>query len=231
MNYNLIAITDENISSFVKKMKQNLKTASICEPGFFLPDKNLFNTHLFGCNYFFKLSNSSKLNYLVIEVSQKDQIILSSLVNQFKAGSELLHKTENNLKLGQIELGLITWILMLLHLDLVLGLIFYIVNFKKYEAVGRVKLLNITTLIACFVSLLNLNFFGFYLGEFLKTKEIVHIVPNFTAIPLFEQFVYRVIFTIVLTMASALLINKVASEDGSKVFFEKKPQPISALKI
>lgn len=152
---------ENKLNNFFNSVKKNLPSFELVNPALFLPIEDTYNVHRFNTNFIFKVKSHSVLTYFFCRVTNRDQIILNSISKENESSLETikyLSPDESKSKLSQI---IILTIITLLNLDLILMMITYIANYRVMERIGKLRKLNIITVIGSVIGLLNFSVLGF----------------------------------------------------------------------
>jgi hypothetical protein len=220
MNYNILTIKDQFLGDFLTKLKKTLPNLSICDPDYFLPTSSVYNTHYGNSNYIFKVKNNSNLNYVIFEVSTKDQITLTTIANSNNAYIENIFESDLDKETNHDRVKL-CGLLILMFLDLGLAMVSYIINFRNFEYYKKTTTLNICTIVSGLYSLVSMSVLTFDISTLLNLKPIFRI--PFYNTNLYFMFGLLVLYTIIVKIFIPI--------QNTKITFSKPIQVISELKI
>jgi hypothetical protein len=222
----MIILKEIKLNNFFSKIKENLTSFELCQPANFLPIEKTYNLHKFNSNYIFKVKNNSPLTYLICRVSNKDKVILNTIVNEFDGAVEAIKYKDVNDNKATIFTVLGILFVMAINLDLSLAIAMYITTFKNFAQNDKVNLLNFISILAAAIGLLNLSI----LGIRFKFINFEPIIPNPPNIGYFTHNYYILgLLAIVVLIITKLIINKVYSINHTPTNHDYKK--INELKI
>jgi hypothetical protein len=165
------------MTNFFESVKKNLKSFELCNPSLFVPLEATYNVHKFNTNYIFKAKSNSVLTYLFCRVSKRDRITLNSICKEIGGTLEDIEYLDVENSKNKILDFVVYGLLLLINLDLILSLLFYIANFRVFQRAQRIYELNIFSIIGACIGLLNFTILGFKI-PFIELSPIIPITPN-----------------------------------------------------
>jgi hypothetical protein len=221
MQYQIIAIKQDKLDQILQKLKQSFAGVSLVDPELFLPLDKVYNTHHPSSNYVAKLRASSSLCYLFVEIPSNKILELVSLCNQLKAHTEtvVINKTRDQTIFKRI----LTFFILLMHIDIGFCLLTYLLNFNLFKANKSLSDFNIGLVIGGLVGALGVNLFGLsFLQNYLK--PIINLKP-------LTQNSWYLVFGIIFCFISTLLFRILFNNKDFKLDFVKPKQIVTDLKL
>ncbi len=204
MIYQLIVLRESKLTNFFESVKKNLKSFELCNPSLFVPIEDTYNVHKFNTNYIFKAKNNSVLTYLFCRVNKRDKITLSSICKEIGGNLEDIKHLDIEDSKNKVLDYAIYALLLVINMDILLAIMFYISNFKVFQRTERVRELNIFTFLASCLGLLNFSILGFKIPYI----ELTPIFPYPLNIGLFNNSIQVLISLIfVIFIVSTLIVR------------------------
>jgi hypothetical protein len=160
MIYQIIILRENKINAYFNKLQKNIKTMEICSPAKFVNLSETFSLHKFNSSYLFKVRNNSSLAYFICKISNKEQAVLNTISKEFDVHFENIKHTDRDEVSNMLLFNIGLCVLFLLNLDVLLAMLFYILNFKRFTNINQLYKLNIFTVLASIIGLLNLSVLG-----------------------------------------------------------------------
>lgn len=214
MIYQIVIIRENKLNSFLSKIQSNLKSLELCPPHSFLPIEETYNLHKYNSNFVFKVNNSSSLAYFICRVSNREQVVLNSIAREFDANSETIGGLSSPELGSNLFRNLVLSLLFFINLDLLLAIVFYVLNFKRFSDLEMLTKLNIFCFAAALIGLLNYSILGINL-DFVNQPPFLPFAPNIGYLS--NKLEIKALYALAVVVFSKLMIN---------LFFQK-PKAVS----
>lgn len=226
MTYQIVITRENKLNLLFQKLKNNVKSLNLYSPKNFVDIEKTFNIHKFNCNNIFKIKNNSDLVYFVCSVNNKDQIILHSLVKEFDSSLEEIESKSKSKSINIYLKYLLGLFLFFINLDFILVLLFYIINYKKFENSNQEKILNLVSFLAGVIGILSLTLIGLKL-PFANLNPIINFPINIFFY--FDNIIIKLGLAILIIIISKTITDRLIFTNSSQN--NQEYQNINQLKI
>lgn len=237
MNTILIASRNASIESILGRLATIIPDLFLVDPSRYMDKDSLYNAHLLGSKYIFKLNPASNLDYVVVRVSGSNLASLKSVLSQFDCSGEIIEKVESLPQPSKLLPIVLVIINILLSLDILIAGINYILNYSIFKNNNKVYIINFLLIIGVVSSMVTFKVFGYSFKEFVGTEPFVSFAVS---IPSFFN-AWLSIFLVLISQIFLRLVNaKVIKNFGSSspeslatglTAVESYLEPISYLKF